>query len=84
MNMLCCYFVIANIKHSFYIKQANTLNKSFFNLLRRVFYHYISIKDIIMEKKEENDSQELCNDCKNLIGKGRYDPPHENLKKNRF
>lgn len=37
-----------------------------------------------MEKKEENGSRELCNDCKNLIGKGRYDPPHENLKKTGF
>lgn len=41
-----------------------------------------------MENNEKNKKEvkidELCVDCKELIGKGRYTPPHKNLVQTNF
>lgn len=35
-------------------------------------------------KNNDNEVKELCEDCKELIGKQRHTPPHENLVKTDF
>jgi hypothetical protein len=35
-------------------------------------------------KSTEENNIVLCEDCKNLVGKQRYTPPHKNLVKNSF
>lgn len=37
-----------------------------------------------LENKSSDDVSILCDDCKELVGKKRYTPPHKNLKQTSF